>query len=117
MAESRKAKRNIPDDTSSDEEVPHRLQTTEEEREGTIPGSAIATCVALAAATAQGNPVVPRGLPKPRYETRRRRKPDNPTTETAVQTESKVKTPPVSPVTKSSDNGQQKQTQGSHQGR
>ena len=50
----------LPDDSSSDEEIPEKLKTTPEERAGTIPGSAHATAAALAGQRAQANPVVPR---------------------------------------------------------
>lgn len=59
----------LPDDSSEDEEVPVRFRTTEEERDGTIPGSREATIAALAQQRAQGNPVVRRATqtsPKPR---------------------------------------------------
>lgn len=65
MAKPNKKTQKLPDDTSSDKEVPTRYLTTEEEHERMIPASAQATCSALLAASAQANPVVPRGFPKP----------------------------------------------------
>ena len=53
----------LPDDslTSEDEPVPDHLKTTIEEKTfRTIPGSAIATAVALSHSKPQANPVVPR---------------------------------------------------------
>ena len=50
-------------DTSDDTEVNPRLRTSAEEREyNTIPGSAIATCIALSHSRAQVNLMVERGL-------------------------------------------------------
>ena len=55
----------LPDDSTSDEEMPDLLRTSTEEREfGSIPGSSIATAAALSHIKAQANPVVPRGPPK-----------------------------------------------------
>ena len=48
----------ISDDSTDDEQVPERLKATEEEKRGTIPGSAEATAAALAGSRAQGNPSV-----------------------------------------------------------
>ena len=54
----------LPDDSSTSEEeepVPDHLKATPEERIfGTIPGSPIATMVALMHSKAQVNPIVPR---------------------------------------------------------
>ena len=53
----------LPDDTSSSEEepTPEHLKTTPKERiYGKIPGSPIATTVALMHSKAQANPIVPR---------------------------------------------------------
>ena len=50
-------------DTSDDTEVNPRLKTSVEEREyDTIPGSVIATCIALSHSMAQVNPMVEHGL-------------------------------------------------------
>ena len=69
-------------DDSSDEESPDKtLQTTEEERRGTIPGSISATASALAGARAQPNPIVERGPP------RRRKKNKTPKTTDTVGTQ------------------------------
>lgn len=84
-------KANIPDDSSSDEEVPSRLKTTPEEKDNTIPGSAQATCSALAQQSAQSNPTVPRGLP-------RRRNGKKTMVTQSQQTETTLRTPPVSPI-------------------
>ena len=52
----------LPDDSSSDEEIPDLLKTKIEERcYGTIPGSDTATIAALAHSRPQVNPVIPRG--------------------------------------------------------
>lgn len=115
MVHSNKRPQKLPDNTSSDEEVPTRYLTTEE-REVTIPGSAHAMCIALSTSLAQGNPVVPCGFLKPKYKTCQRRKPQNPTMETAVQTEQKVKSPPLSPVVSTSKNEQQEKGEGKGQG-
>ena len=54
----------LPDDSSSDEEIPNLLKTTIEERcYGTIPGLDRATIAALAHSRPQANPVIPRGKP------------------------------------------------------
>ena len=89
---------NIPDsDTSDDDPIPDYLKTTPEEREGTVPYSPQADAAAYATGTAQGNPTVPRGIPR-----RQRRKPKVPTTTVAVQTNT-ITTPPVSPIKKESE--------------
>ena len=54
----------MSDDSTDDEQVPARLKTTEEEKRGTIPGSAEATAAALAGSRAQGNPSVGRSKKK-----------------------------------------------------
>ena len=53
----------LPDDTSSSEEelIPEHLKTTPKEWiYGTVPGSPIATTVALMHFKVQGNPIIPR---------------------------------------------------------
>ena len=51
----------LPDDSSSEEEIPDLLKTTIEERcYGTIPGFNTATTAALAHLKPQVNPVIPR---------------------------------------------------------
>ena len=53
----------LPDDTSSSEEepTPEHLKTTPEEKiYGTVPGSSIATTVALMHSKAQANSIIPR---------------------------------------------------------
>lgn len=52
----------LPNDSSSDKEIPDLLKTTIEERcYGTIPGSDTATIAALVHFKPQANPVIPRG--------------------------------------------------------
>ena len=48
----------LPDNPSSDEEHDPTILTTEEEQKGTIPGSTIATAMALDGQQAVSNPVV-----------------------------------------------------------
>lgn len=97
MAKYKLFKSNIPDDTSSDEEpVPPYRRITEEEKEGTIPGSQIATTIAASTALAQANPTVPRGLPKKKKNV----KPATQMVTKAAQTEPSIKTPPLSPIPK-----------------
>ena len=51
-------------DDSSDEEAPeNNLRVIEEEKCGSIPGSTVATAMALAGARAQANPTIERGPP------------------------------------------------------
>ena len=51
-------------DSSNDNEINPRLKTSVEERQhNTIPGSAIATCIALSYSRVQVNPTVERGPP------------------------------------------------------
>ena len=51
-------------DLSDDNEINPRLKTSVEERQyNTIPGSAIATCIALSYSRVQVNPTVERGPP------------------------------------------------------
>ena len=56
----------IADDSSSEESSDNTLNVTEEEKRGTVPGSTVATAMALAGARAQGNPTVERGPPRKR---------------------------------------------------
>ena len=52
-------------DSSDDNEINPRLNTSVEEKQyNTIPGSAIATCIALSYSRAQANPTVERGPPR-----------------------------------------------------
>ena len=96
---------NIPDsDTSDEEPVPQYLRTTPEECEGTVPFSPQADAAAYTTGTAQGNPTVPRSLPR-----RQRQKPKVPTATVAVQTHT-ITTPPVSPIKKEQDTVAQQQT-------
>ena len=54
----------LSDSDSNDNETNPRLKTSIEERQyNTIPGSAIATCIALIYSRAQVNPTVERGPP------------------------------------------------------
>ena len=75
----------MADDTSSDEEHTQPiLKTTEEERQGSIPGSAQATAVAVSLSTAHGNPVVGRTKIK-----KKKKKKRTETSEQATQTDKK----------------------------
>ena len=60
----------IPEDSASDDSSDNTLNVTEEEKQGTIPGSTVATAMALAGARAQGNPTVERGPPRRRKKTK-----------------------------------------------
>ena len=74
----------LPDDSSSDEDIERqRLCLTEEEKRGTIPGSTVATAMALATARAQANPTVERS--KPRKV--KKRKPAEQVQQAATQTD------------------------------
>ena len=53
----------IADDSSSEESGNNTLNVSKEEKRGTVPGSTVATAMALAGARAQGNPTVERGPP------------------------------------------------------
>ena len=54
----------LSDGDSDNNEINPRLRTSIEERQyNTIPGSAIATCIALSYSRAQANPTVERGPP------------------------------------------------------
>ena len=56
-------------DSSDDNEVNPRFQTSVEERQyNTIPGSATATHIALSYSRAQVNPTVERGAPQPHWK-------------------------------------------------
>ena len=95
----------IPDDSSTDEEVPQYLKTTQEEIEGTIPPSTIADAICRATATAQGNPTVERGLPTaPRRKKHTKAK--NPLRSTAVQTEGTLQSTHLSPIQKPTEKPQ-----------
>ena len=54
----------IANDSTSEEECDQTLNTTEEECRGTIPGSAIATVMALAGQCTVSSPVVKRSKPR-----------------------------------------------------
>ena len=56
----------IADDSSSEESSNNTLNVTEEEKRGTVPGSTVATAMALAGTRAQRNPTVERGPPHKR---------------------------------------------------
>ena len=57
-------------DSSDDNEIKPRLKTSVEERQyNTIPGSAIATRIALSYSRAQANPTVERGPPHQKAKT------------------------------------------------
>ena len=60
------------DSDSDDDEINPRLKTSIEERQyNTIPGSAIATHIALSYSRAQANPTVEIGPPQQRVETKK----------------------------------------------
>ena len=60
----------LSDSDSDDNEINPRLETSIEERQhNTIPGSAIATRIALSYLRAQANPTVERGPPQQKVET------------------------------------------------
>ena len=57
-------------DSSNDNEINPRLKTSVEERQyNTIPGSAIATCIALSYSRVQANPTIERGPPHQKANT------------------------------------------------
>ena len=57
---------------SDDNEINPRIKTSIEERQyNTIPGSAIATCIALSHSRVQANPTVQRGPPRWKAETKK----------------------------------------------
>ena len=79
-------------DTSDDNEVNPRFRTSVEEIDyGTIPGSAITTCIALSHSTTQANPTVEQG-PQSR-KTKIKRLPKNKAEDKTTQTEQKDKQP------------------------
>ena len=79
-------------DTSDDNEVNPRFRTSVEEREyGTIPGSAIITCIALSHSTTQANPTVEQG-PQSR-KTKIKKLPKDKARDKTTQTEKKDKLP------------------------
>ena len=70
------------DDSSSEESIDDSLKATEEEKRGTIPGSTVATAMALAGTRAQSNPTVERGPPRCKKKVKNTKT----TTSTATQT-------------------------------
>ena len=59
-------------DSSHDNKINPRLKTSIEEREyNTIPGSAIATCIALSYSRVQVNPTIERGPPCQKSKTKK----------------------------------------------
>ena len=70
------------DDPSDDELQDKTLQTTEEERRGTIPGSVSATASALAGAQAQSNLIVECGPPRHRKKSKTQKTTDTVGTQT-----------------------------------
>ena len=57
-------------DSSVDNEINPKLKSSVEERQyNTIPGSAIATCIALSYLRVQVNPTIERGLPHQKAKT------------------------------------------------
>ena len=64
--------KHLPDSDSDDNEINPRLKTTIQERQyNTIPGSAIATQIALSNSRAQVNPTVERGQPRQNIKTKK----------------------------------------------
>ena len=62
----------LSDSDSDDNEINPKLKTSIEERQyNTIPGSALATCIALSHSRAQANPTVERGQPLRKAETKK----------------------------------------------
>ena len=62
----------LSDSDSDNNEINPRLKTSTEERQyNTIPGSAIATCIALSYSRAQANPTVERGPPRQKVKTKK----------------------------------------------
>ena len=62
----------LSDSDSDDNEINPRLKTSIEERQyNTIPGSAIATRIALSHSRAQANPTVERGPPRQKTKTKK----------------------------------------------
>ena len=62
----------LSDSDSDDNEINPRLITSIEERQyNTIPGLAIATCIALSYSRAQANPTVDRGPPQQKVKTKK----------------------------------------------
>ena len=61
----------LSDSDSDDNEINPRLKTSIEERQYTIPGSAIATCIALSYSRVQANPTVERGPPQQKVITKK----------------------------------------------
>ena len=60
----------LSDSDSDNNKINPRLKTSIEERQyNTIPGSAIATCIALSYSRAQTNPTVERGPPRQKAKT------------------------------------------------
>ena len=62
----------LSDSNSDENEISPRLKTSIEERQyNTIPGSAIATRIALSYSRVQANPTVERGPPQQKVETKK----------------------------------------------
>ena len=67
---SQKSKFLSDSDSSDGNEINPRLKTSVEERQyNTIPGSAIATCIALSYSRVQANPTIERGPPHQKSKT------------------------------------------------
>ena len=69
-SKTREDKPLISDDSSSDDSINNTLNVTEEEKQGTIPSSTVATAMALAGERAQNNPIVERGPPHRRKKSK-----------------------------------------------
>ena len=76
------------DDSSEDEPIDSALKTTEEHR-GTVPGSTIATAIALAGARAQANPTAERGPPRRRKKSKTKKKTETAATQTPKEEQNK----------------------------
>ena len=62
----------LSDSDSNENEINPRLKTSLEERQySTIPGSAIATCIALSYSRTQVNPTIERGPPQQKVKTKK----------------------------------------------
>ena len=75
-------------DTSEEKQVNPSLRTSEEERHGTIQGSALATQIALSHSRAQANPTVERG---PSHKVRIKKLPKEKAQDKSTQTAKETK--------------------------
>ena len=77
------------DDSSSDKTLDPALQTMEEEQHRTVPGSTIATVMALMGARAQANPRVERGPPHRQKKSQATKKTETVATQTPKEKQTK----------------------------